>query len=400
MRLKLFLGFDENESVLESDKQLIGDFLANSQELSDTCEQVVYSDLLSDRVVDSLKEKLQRGDLLNVEAIILAPYTYLAANAVKGIGFSESKESWLSLAKGLIRLFKCARSRVNVSFSEMIDGDIAKELQCYMASMFIEKDIELTNMVNYVAACCHEPEATKKKLFDEVELINKLQSTMSESTDTLRELFRLQEVLESKVVENQKLNQKILSLEKKVEKDKQQASTGVKELKTYIATLEHDNSNVEVERKDLLNALMTVQEALEDKMIRLDRSIEVRHYQKLQLQNQWISARNYQAIKELKRKDKLFSKKAKRQARKIMESSVFDPEWYAKTYTDVANSNMDAAEHYILFGAVEGRNPSESFDTLYYISHNQDVAQSGINPLIHYIDHGMAEGRAPMSYRR
>lgn len=400
MRLKLFLGFDENESVLESDKQLIGDFLANSQELSDTCEQVAYSDLLSDRVVDSLKEKLQRGDLLNVEAIILAPYAYLAANAVKGIGFSESKESWLSLAKGLIRLFKCARSRVNVSFYEMIDGDIAKELQCYMASMFIEKDIELTNMVNYVAACCHEPEATKKKLFDEVELINKLQGTMSESTDTLRELFRLQEVLESKVVENQKLNQKILSLEKKVEKDKQQASAGVKELKTYIATLEHDNSNVEVERKDLLNALMTVQEALEDKMIRLDRSIEVRHYQKLQLQNQWISARNYQAIKELKRKDKLFSKKAKRQARKIMESSVFDPEWYAKTYTDVANSNMDAAEHYILFGAVEGRNPSESFDTLYYISHNQDVAQSGINPLIHYIDHGMAEGRAPMSYRR
>jgi SAM-dependent methyltransferase len=46
-----------------------------------------------------------------------------------------------------------------------------------------------------------------------------------------------------------------------------------------------------------------------------------------------------------------------RDYRLVASSPLFDPEWYLRTYPDVATSGMDAAEHYLRFGANEGRDP-------------------------------------------
>lgn len=57
---------------------------------------------------------------------------------------------------------------------------------------------------------------------------------------------------------------------------------------------------------------------------------------------------------------------------------------------------MDPIEHYLLNGAIEGRNPSKEFDSKWYIEYYKDVMESGINPLLHYIEHGKTEGRLPL----
>ncbi|MBK8386800.1 MAG: hypothetical protein IPL11_14680 [Candidatus Accumulibacter sp.] len=62
-------------------------------------------------------------------------------------------------------------------------------------------------------------------------------------------------------------------------------------------------------------------------------------------------------------------------------------------YPDVAAAGVDPTEHYLQFGAAEGRNPSAKFDTVYYLQSNPDVAAAGVNPLLHYIQFGIAEGR-------
>jgi hypothetical protein len=77
----------------------------------------------------------------------------------------------------------------------------------------------------------------------------------------------------------------------------------------------------------------------------------------------------------------------------IEGSSLFDGGWYLRKYADVAAAGASPAEHYLLHGAQEGRNPGPQFDTAYYLERYSDVAESGANPLVHYLSCGAAEGR-------
>lgn len=102
-----------------------------------------------------------------------------------------------------------------------------------------------------------------------------------------------------------------------------------------------------------------------------------------------------------------FGKRAKklRKQRKelelIVQSGLFDADWYLSLYPDVAEDRTSArnpALHYLKFGAFEGRNPSPDFDSQWYLDTNPDVKDSGFNPLVHYVSLGREEGRLPLPY--
>ncbi len=77
----------------------------------------------------------------------------------------------------------------------------------------------------------------------------------------------------------------------------------------------------------------------------------------------------------------------------LLTSEFFDVDWYLRTYKDVEESKMNPAEHYLLFGATEGRLPGPLFDGNWYLQHYPDVAEAKLNPLLHYIMYGQQEGR-------
>lgn len=77
----------------------------------------------------------------------------------------------------------------------------------------------------------------------------------------------------------------------------------------------------------------------------------------------------------------------------IYTSEYFDVEWYLQSYPDVAESGINPAEHYLRFGAKEGRYPGPLFDGNWYLQRYADVAEAGLNPLLHFIKFGCAEGR-------
>jgi hypothetical protein len=77
----------------------------------------------------------------------------------------------------------------------------------------------------------------------------------------------------------------------------------------------------------------------------------------------------------------------------ILRSGMFDAEWYAETYPDVASSGIDPLRHYLHEGWKEGRDPAPWFKTGDYLEKHPDVRESGINPLYHYVRFGMKEGR-------
>ncbi len=86
--------------------------------------------------------------------------------------------------------------------------------------------------------------------------------------------------------------------------------------------------------------------------------------------------------------------KTKEQIKLLRTCGLFDEAWYAATNEDVVKAGHDPVEHYVLYGAAEGRDPSPLFSTQGYLEINPDVADTGMNPLVHYIKYGMAEQRS------
>lgn len=78
----------------------------------------------------------------------------------------------------------------------------------------------------------------------------------------------------------------------------------------------------------------------------------------------------------------------------LYTSELFDANWYLNTYPDVKEANIDPAEHYLEYGAREGRLPSASFDGNWYLKRYPDVADTDMNPLVHYLKFGQNEGRS------
>jgi glycerophosphoryl diester phosphodiesterase len=78
----------------------------------------------------------------------------------------------------------------------------------------------------------------------------------------------------------------------------------------------------------------------------------------------------------------------------IKRSGLFDSDYYLQRYPDVAASGKDPVEHYVYYGAAEGRNPCAKFNTRFYLRTNREVAEQGINPFLHYVRWGLPQGRA------
>ena len=73
---------------------------------------------------------------------------------------------------------------------------------------------------------------------------------------------------------------------------------------------------------------------------------------------------------------------------------VFDTDWYLETNPS-ADPRSDPFTHYLTRGAAAGRDPHPLFDSVWYLEQNPDVAAAGLNPLVHYLMAGALEGRDP-----
>lgn len=71
--------------------------------------------------------------------------------------------------------------------------------------------------------------------------------------------------------------------------------------------------------------------------------------------------------------------------RLLHQSDLFDGDWYLAEYPDVAATSVDPAEHYLRFGAHEGRNPGPLFHGDEYLREHPELADGHVNPLIHYL---------------
>ena len=88
---------------------------------------------------------------------------------------------------------------------------------------------------------------------------------------------------------------------------------------------------------------------------------------------------------------------------KIMESGLFDKNYYLKAYPHVEKSGMDPLLHYLFYGASENKFPSPTFNLVRYLQEYPEIEKNNLNPLIHYIDNdnsGFTIDKSPFSLRR
>jgi glycosyltransferase involved in cell wall biosynthesis len=77
----------------------------------------------------------------------------------------------------------------------------------------------------------------------------------------------------------------------------------------------------------------------------------------------------------------------------IVESGLFDVDWYLNEYPDVRASGVEPVLHFVKYGWRMGRNPSPRFSVSKYLEFHYDVYTNKVNPLLHYIRYGSEEGR-------
>ena len=75
-------------------------------------------------------------------------------------------------------------------------------------------------------------------------------------------------------------------------------------------------------------------------------------------------------------------------------NAFFDSQWYLATYPDVLREGRNPLVDFLARAPRFDRNPSAAFDCAWYLSRNPDVAQLGGNPLQHFLTFGHSESRA------
>ncbi|MES3674768.1 glycosyltransferase [Halomonas elongata] len=92
--------------------------------------------------------------------------------------------------------------------------------------------------------------------------------------------------------------------------------------------------------------------------------------------------------------------KWKKEAKLVVESGLFDWDWYLAEYADVAASGVNPLLHYLRHGGDELRDPGPGFDTGHYVSQDPEIRRSGMNPLVHYVREGARRGLEPRPMRQ
>ncbi len=80
------------------------------------------------------------------------------------------------------------------------------------------------------------------------------------------------------------------------------------------------------------------------------------------------------------------------QLRSVLDSGVFNADWYATTYPDYRIGSDSPEEHYVRYGVWENRDPSPLFSCRFY---KRQLGREGIPAMLHYIKHGWRLGLMP-----
>lgn len=221
---------------------------------------------------------------------------------------------------------------------------------------------------------------TIKTLQAECDTSSKTQQTLKKEKEALKKALETQQkeqqpilqTLQEAQTENVRLLETLHQVQQAYEMLEQQQE----------ALIKHKEANVS-QPKELGNTRQL-------QMLLENTQHNIQHLERLV---QWLRVHAQRHAAAAYREIRSYKKTLSKQAAMLEASQFFDADWYCEQYPDVAQSGIRPAEHFIKFGAIDGRDPSPLFNTGFYLTHYEDVAASGQHPLLHYLRHGITEQR-------
>lgn len=219
----------------------------------------------------------------------------------------------------------------------------------------------------------------------------KLNKLREENQTLINSFFNAQETIELQLETIQGLKQTI----KEIDADRENLKSAYaiesnkikKELKSLIAShkeVTQFNHELSIELQDTLDDVNQQRLTIVKLTDELKKSDAHKKWLLFSLKN--LNSKHWE-------KSLWFRRKIRKEARLIFSSGLFDSKFYLDRASDIELSRVSPAQHYLLFGAYEGSNPSANFDPLYYIARYNDVAEAGVEALMHFIKFGQNENR-------
>jgi predicted nucleic acid-binding Zn-ribbon protein len=354
----------EYHSQLDEVRQQLEHETAKADAVKDELQRAfVYQSSLTEQN-QILMEKVSQQQKLIAE---------LNDKAAKAIGKLTSTQIGLKAEKKLIaeklnfKTEELKRLALHARDTVIENDDLIEQLflnQLFFESSHIKLTDEISNKNALIAKTKNENTHLMEDCLKRDEIINGMEGDVSllqkQLSDTRSKEVKLELLIEQKA--------KLYERETTIEKKKYE-----REVKKSNKKIDELNSNI----LGLLYQKNTIVHELEE----------------IKSSTYWKSYAPFRKVGKLFNQKESSKQQLKSDCALVMTSKYFDIEWYLKTYRDVAAADINAAEHYILFGAKEGRQPSPAFDGLWYTTKYADVAASGINPLLHFLKFGQAEGR-------
>ncbi|WJT03726.1 hypothetical protein OCT50_02750 [Leclercia adecarboxylata] len=263
--------------------------------------------------------------------------------------------------------------------------------------MVNQEDNLLTIIPDNISALQVQLEITQSKAFhlmaEKRQLQEMLKQRDADAAIKIRELAKMGELIIGIDNEKNELNQKTIAL-----------NTQLEQTRKTLANIEKKNKDLEAKNKQIQESLATRFDELANlaKLLEIsERTLMAREaelegvkksLEKFKNTLTWKAAKPARIISERLSKTKKSGRKELHIAL-IIESGLFNTEWYQKICPELSKLPLTPIEHYLSIGYKMGLNPSEKFNGNLYLERYPDVAQEGVNPLIHYILFGKNEGR-------
>jgi len=243
----------------------------------------------------------------------------------------------------------------------------------------------------------------KEQHEQEKRLENRFIEAQSEILDAhSKEVADLKKIIESTTAEKQVMQDQIAQLKLANEGQTKRLDDRFKELAALTALLEERDRALKAKddelRAEKLASLPLLLEERDRQLLETDGEHKTEKHG-ISYRTNSLMSRHSSLEKSLAGEQNNSEKKTlsvTSQISLIERSGLFDKSWYLNQYPDVAESKMTPIQHYVLYGASEGRMPGPNFDTNRYIANYPELLSARINPLVHYITNEMNEGRTAM----
>lgn len=334
------------------------------------------------------------------EAVLIwpKPTGFIADYLAREEPIDVSLVQWKDMAKRLLKLFRSHRSQLTLlgmapgerlTLSGELPAKItdvisqaeatverlpeATPLYRLAAAQLVAEDAELQDELAFLSASSHASSTPHEQAS---EIVHKVLQGVNESHRAEQQLKQLTQERDSATEENKRLLTQLDSLQKAL---------------TTVEQKANERDSAQEENELLLKQLHIVQESLEAAYLERKSGTSEAETKRLKSLITWLRAHaRRQSAAAYKGSD---NQVLKEQVDLLEQTDLFDGDWYLAQYKDIAEANINPAEHYIKFGAIEGRNPSARFNTEFYLLTYSDVAASGHHPLMHYLRDGIKEQR-------